>query len=250
MKIMVAGASGLVGTQLTTRLRLSGHDVTAASMTFGVDTVTGEGLEAAMAGSEIVIDVTNAASFGDNTAFDFFRTSTKNLLAAAAAAGVRHYLALSVVGTPYLVESDYFRAKAVQENLIRASDRPYTILRSTQFYEFINGLIDIGVEGDLFRLPPTAMRPVAAREVAAFLAELAVGKPLRDIVEIGGPEQFGIDEIARIYLAADEDPRQVVTDPSASYFGVELTGSVLLPGAAARMANEKLSDWLYQSTAA
>lgn len=164
MKIMVAGASGLVGTQLTTRLRLSGHDVTAASMTFGVDTVTGEGLEAAMAGSEIVIDVTNAASFGDNTAFDFFRTSTKNLLAAAAAAGVRHYLALSVVGTPYLVESDYFRAKAVQENLIRASDRPYTILRSTQFYEFINGLIDIGVEGDLFRLPPTAMRPVAARK--------------------------------------------------------------------------------------
>lgn len=250
MKIMVAGASGLIGTQLTAELRRSGHDVMAASLSLGVDTVTRKGLEAAMAGAEILIDVTNADSFGDSSAFDFFRASTKNLLAAAAEAGVGHYLALSVVGTPHLVESDYFRAKAVQENLIRASDRPYTILRSTQFYEFINGLIDIGAEGDLLRLPPAAMRPVAAREVAAFLAELAAGNPLRDIVEIGGPEQFGIDEIARIYLAADEDQRQVVTDPSVSYFGVELTGSVLLPGAAARRASEKFTDWLYESTAA
>ncbi|SCB61186.1 Uncharacterized conserved protein YbjT, contains NAD(P)-binding and DUF2867 domains [Rhizobium aethiopicum] len=250
MKIMVAGASGLIGTQLTADLRRLGHDVTAASLSLGVDTVTGKGLETAMTGADVVIDVTNAASFGDNSALDFFKTSTKNLLAAAAKAGVRHYLALSVVGTPELVESDYFRAKAVQENLIRASARPYTILRSTQFYEFINGVIDLSAEGNGLRLPPALMRPVAAQDVAAFLAELATGDPLSDIIEIGGPEQFGIDEIARVYLAANEDQRPVITDPSTSYFGVELTGDVLLPGLGTRMGSLKLSDWLYQSMAA
>ncbi|MBX4923249.1 NAD(P)H-binding protein [Rhizobium bangladeshense] len=250
MKIMVAGASGLVGSQLVADLRRSGHDVTAASLSLGVDTLNGRGLEAAMAGADVVIDVTNAASFGDNSALDFFKASTKNLLAAAAHACVRHYLALSVVGTPRLVESDYFRAKAVQENLIRASSRPYTILRSTQFYEFINGVIDIGAEGNVVRLPPALMRPVAARDAAAFLTELAGGNPLGEIIEIGGPDQLGIDEIARIYLAANQDQRQVITDPSVSYFGVELTGDVLLPGAGARLASQKLSDWLYQSIAA
>ncbi|WP_064685594.1 SDR family oxidoreductase [Rhizobium bangladeshense] len=250
MKIMVAGASGLIGTQLTADLRRSGHDVTAASLSLGIDTVTGKGLEAAMTGAEVVVDVTNAASFGDNSALDFFKASTKNLLAAATKTGVRHYLALSVVGTPRLVESDYFRAKAVQENLIRASTRLYTILRSTQFYEFINGVIDTGAEGSVFRLPPAPMRPVAAREVAAFLAELATGDPLGHIIEIGGPEQFGIDEIARIYLAANEDQRQVISDPSTPYFGVELMGDVLLPHVGARVATQKLSDWLYRSMAA
>ncbi|MBB4192463.1 uncharacterized protein YbjT (DUF2867 family) [Rhizobium aethiopicum] len=250
MKIMVAGANGLIGTQLAADLRRSGHDVTAASLSLGVDTVTGKGLEAAMTGAEVVVDVTNAASFGDNSALDFFKASTKNLLAAAAEARVRHYLALSIVGTPRLVESDYFRAKAVQENLIRASARPYTILRSTQFYEFINGVIDIGAEGNVVRLPPASARPVAAHEVAAFLAELATGDPLGNIIEIGGPEQFGIDDIARIYLAANEDQRQVITDPSTSYFGVELTGDVLLPHVGARVATQKLSDWLYRSMAA
>ncbi|NKK96767.1 NAD(P)H-binding protein [Rhizobium leguminosarum bv. viciae] len=247
MKIMVVGASGLIGTRLSEKLRRSGHDVTAASLSLGVDTVTGKGLEAAMAGTEIVVDVTNAASFGDSSAFDFFKASTKNLLAAAGQAGIRHYLALSVVGTPRLVESDYFRAKMVQENLIRASGRPYTILRSTQFYEFINGLIDIGAEGNVFRLPSALMRPVAAGDVAAFLAELAASAPSGDVVEIGGPEQFGIDEIARIYLAANEDERQVITDRSTSYFGVELTDDALIPGAGARVARQTLSDWLYQS---
>jgi uncharacterized protein YbjT (DUF2867 family) len=135
----------------------------------------------------------------------------------------------------------------VQENLIQASGRPFTILRSTQFYEFINGLIDIGAQGDVFRLPSASMRPIAAGDVSAFLAELTVGNPLGDIVEIGGPEQFGLDEVARIYLAANEDERQVITDPSVSYFGVELTQDALLPGPAARMASQKLSDWLYQS---
>ncbi|ARO27727.1 NAD(P)-binding domain-containing protein (plasmid) [Rhizobium sp. TAL182] len=250
MKIVVAGASGLIGTQLAADLRRSGYDVAAASLSHGVDTVTGKGLEAAMTGAEVVVDVTNAASFGDNSALDFFKASTKNLLAAAAEARIQHYLALSVVGTPRLVESDYFRAKAVQENLVRASARPYTILRSTQFYEFINGVIDIGAEGNVVRLPPASARPVAAHEVAAFLAELATGDPLGNIIEIGGPEQFGIDEIARIYLAANEDQRQVIADPSTSYFGVELTGDVLLPHVGARVATQKLSEWLYRSMAA
>lgn len=162
MKFTVVGASGLIGTRLSEKLRWSGHDVAAASLSLGVDTVTGKGLDVVMAGTEVVVDVTNAASFGDSSALDFFKASTKNLLAAAAQAGIRHYLALSVVGTPRLVESDYFRAKMVQENLIRAAGRPYTILRSTQFYEFINGLIDIGAEGNIFRLPSALMRPVAA----------------------------------------------------------------------------------------
>ncbi|MGO4138829.1 SDR family oxidoreductase [Rhizobium brockwellii] len=247
MKVTVVGASGLIGTRLSEKLRRSGHDVAAASLSLGVDTVTGKGLDVAMAGTEVVVDVTNAASFGDGSALNFFKSSTKNLLAAAAQAGIRHYLALSVVGTPRLVESDYFRAKMVQENLIRASGRPYTILRSTQFYEFINGLIDIGAEGNVFRLPSALMRPVAAGDVAAFLAQLAAGAPLGDVIEIGGPEQFGIDEIARIYLAANDDERQVITDQSTSYFGVGLTDDALIPGAGARMAHQTLSDWLYQS---
>jgi len=247
MKITVAGATGVIGTRLSENLRQSGHQVAAASLSLGVDTITGKGLDTALAGAEVIVDVTNAASFGDRAALDFFRASTRNLLAAAAEAGVSHYLALSVVGTPRLVESDYFRAKMVQENLIRASKRPYTILRSTQFYEFISGLIDTGADGDVFRLAPAFMKPVAAGDVAALLAELAMGAPFNDVAEISGPEQFGIDEIARIYLAANEDERQVVTDPSASYFGVELTDDALLPGAGARVATEKLSDWLYQS---
>ncbi|RUM06075.1 SDR family oxidoreductase [Rhizobium chutanense] len=249
MKITVVGASGLIGTRLSECLRRSGHQVTAASLSLGVDTVTGEGLEAAIAGTDIVVDVTNAASFGDSAALDFFKASTKNLLATTAETGVAHYLALSVVGTPLLVESDYFRAKMVQENLIRASRRPYTILRSTQFYEFISGLIDIGAQGDVVRLPPALIRPVAAADVAAFLAELTVSAPLGGVVEIGGPEQFGVDEIARIYLTANEDERQVITDPSTSYFGVGLTEDALLPGTGARVASETLSEWLYQSMA-
>ncbi|NEJ69730.1 NAD(P)H-binding protein [Rhizobium phaseoli] len=249
MKITVVGASGLIGTRLSDSLRRSGHEVTAASLSLGVDTVTGKGLDAAIAGNDVIVDVTNAASFGDSTALDFFKASTKNLLTAAAEAGVGHYLALSVVGTPRLVESDYFRAKMVQENLIRASNRPYTILRSTQFYEFINGLIDIGAQDDVFRLPPALMRPVAAGEVATFLAELTLAAPLGGIVEIGGPEQFGVDDVARIYLAANEDERQVITDPFTSYFGVELTDDALLPDAAAQVAAQTLSDWLNQSMA-
>jgi uncharacterized protein YbjT (DUF2867 family) len=202
-----------------------------------------------MAGADVVIDVTNAASFGDNSALAFFKASTRNLLAAAAEARVTHYIALSVVGTPRLVESDYFRAKMVQENLIRAARRPYTILHSTQFFEFISGLIDMGADGEGFRLPSASVRPIAADNVADMLGELAMGTPRNDIVEIGGREQFGLDQIARMHLTANEDIRQVITDDSARYYGVELNDDTLLPTKGVRMGSLRYVDWLSRSLA-
>ncbi|MGO4570133.1 SDR family oxidoreductase [Rhizobium sp. 2YAF20] len=249
MKITVMGASGRIGTRLVDNLRQEGIEVVAASTSLGVDSVTGEGLKPAIAGADVVIDVTNAASFGDNSALAFFKASTRNLLAAAAEAGVTHYIALSVVGTPRLVESDYFRAKMVQENLIRAARRPYTILHSTQFFEFISGVIDMGVDGEGFRLPSASVRPIAADNVADMLAELAMGTPRNDIVEIGGREQFGLDQIARMYLTANEDIRQVITDDSARYYGVELNDDTLLPIEGTRMGSLRYVDWLSQSLA-
>jgi uncharacterized protein YbjT (DUF2867 family) len=211
--------------------------------------VTGGGLEAAIAGADVVIDVTNAASFGDDSALAFFKASTRNLLAASADAGVSHYIALSVVGTPRLVESDYFRAKMVQENLIRAARRPYTILHSTQFFEFISGVIDMGADGEDFRLPSAFIRPIAADNVADMLAELAMGTARNDTVEIGGHEQFGLDEIARMHLAANDDRRQVITDNSARYYGVTLNDDTLLPQDGARVGSLRYVEWLYRSLA-
>ncbi|CDM61684.1 MULTISPECIES: SDR family oxidoreductase [Rhizobium] len=249
MKITVMGATGRIGTHLVEKLGQAGAEVTAASTSLGVNSVTGEGLRAAIVGSDVVIDVTNAASFGDDTALDFFKASTRNMLGASADAGVRHYLALSVVGTPRLVESDYFRAKMVQENLIRAARRPYTILHSTQFFEFISGVVDMGADGDGFRLPSASVRPIAADNVAEMLVELAMGAAKNDTVEIGGHDQFGLDEIARMHLAANEDMRQVVTDNSARYYGVELNDDTLLPLAGARVGSLSYVDWLYRSMA-
>jgi uncharacterized protein YbjT (DUF2867 family) len=249
MKITVMGATGRIGTHLVDKLEQAGVEVVAASTSLGVNSVTGEGLTAAIAGADVVIDVTNAASFGDDTALDFFKASTRNLLAASADAGVRHYLALSVVGTPRLVESDYFRAKMVQENLIRAARRPYTILHSTQFFEFISGVIDMGADGDGFRLPSASVRPIAADNVAEMLTELAMGTAWNDTAEIGGHDQFGLDEIARMHLAANEDTRQVTTDKSARYYGVELNDDTLLPLAGARVGSLSYVDWLYRSMA-
>jgi uncharacterized protein YbjT (DUF2867 family) len=214
-----------------------------------VNSVTGESLGPAIAGADVVIDVTNAASFGDNSALAFFKASTRNLLAASADAGVRHYIALSVVGTPRLVESDYFRAKMVQENLIRAARRPYTILHSTQFFEFISGVIDMGADGDGFRLPSASVSPIAADNVAEMLVELAMGTPRNDTVEIAGREQFGLDQIARMHLAANEDIRQVITDDSARYYGVELNDDTLLPLKRARVGSLRFVDWLSRSMA-
>lgn len=249
MKITVMGASGRIGTRLVESLRQEGIEVIAASTSLGVDSVTGEGLRPAIAGADVVIDVTNAASFGDNSALAFFKASTRNLLAASADAGVRHYIALSVVGTPRLVESDYFRAKMVQENLIRAARRPYTILHSTQFFEFISGVIDMGADGDGFRLPSASVSPIAADNVAEMLVELAMGTPRNDTVEIAGREQFGLDQIARMHLAANEDIRQVITDDSARYYGVELNDDTLLPLKRARVGSLRFVDWLSRSMA-
>ena len=249
MKITVMGASGLIGTRLVEKLRQKNIEVAQASTSFGVDSVTGEGLKTAISGANVIVDVTNTTSFGDNSALEFFKVSTRNLLAASAEAGVGHYLALSVVGTPRLVESDYFRAKMVQENLIRAARRPYTIVHSTQFFEFLSGVIDMSRDAEGFRLPAALVQPIAADDVAEILADLAIGTPRNDTVEIGGPEKFGLDEIARVHLAANEDTRPVMTDNGARYYGVELNDDTLLPLKSARVASQRYVDWLNRSMA-
>ncbi|GAA3107911.1 SDR family oxidoreductase [Rhizobium viscosum] len=249
MKVTVMGASGRIGTRLVESLRQAGAEVVLASPTFGVNSVTREGLRTSLTGADAVIDVTNAASFGDDSALEFFRTSTRNLLAASADAGVGHYLALSVVGTPRLVESDYFRAKMVQENLIRAARRPYTIVHSTQFFEFISGVIDMAADGNDIRLPSASMRPIAADDVADVLTLLALAAPVNDTVEIAGPEQFALDEIARMLVAVNEDTREVITDETARYYGVELNDDTLLPRHPAHVGPVRFADWLNRSMA-
>ncbi len=249
MKVTVMGASGRIGTRLVESLRQAGAEVVLASPTFGVNSVTREGLRTSLTGADAVIDVTNAASFGDNSALEFFRTSTRNLLAASADAGVGHYLALSIVGTPRLVESDYFRAKMVQENLIKAARRPYTLVHSTQFFEFISGVIDMAADGDGIRLPSASVRPIAADDVAEVLTRLVLQPPANDTVEIAGPEQFAFDEIARMLVAANEDMRPVITDETARYYGVELNDDTLLPPHPAHVGPMRFEDWLNRSMA-
>jgi uncharacterized protein YbjT (DUF2867 family) len=249
MKVTVMGASGRIGTRLVESLRQAGAEVVLASPTFGVNSVTREGLRTSLAGADAVIDVTNAASFGDNSALEFFRTSTRNLLAASADAGVGHYLALSIVGTPRLVESDYFRAKMVQENLIKAARRPYTLVHSTQFFEFISGVIDMAADGTGIRLPSASVRPIAADDVAEVLTRLVLEPPANDTVEIAGPEQFALDEIARMLVAANEDMRPVITDETARYYGVELNDDTLLPPHPAHVGPMRFEDWLNRSMA-
>ncbi|AYG70070.1 MULTISPECIES: NmrA family NAD(P)-binding protein [unclassified Rhizobium] len=249
MRVTVMGAGGRIGTRVAEGLRQAGADVIRASPSLGVNSVTGEGLRAALDGADVVIDVTNAALFGDNSALEFFKTSTGNLLAASADAGVGHYLALSVVGTPRLVESDYFRAKMVQENLIRAARRPYTILHSTQFFDFIGGVIDMAAEGDTVRLPSAFVRPVAADDVSQMLTRLALQAAVNDTAEIAGPEQFAFDDIARTYIAANEDTRQVLTDDHARYYGVELNDDTLLPRDNTHIGSTRFIEWLNRSMA-
>lgn len=249
MKVTVMGASGRIGSRLVESLRQAGAEVVLASPTFGVNSVTREGLRTSLTGADAVIDVTNAASFGDNSALEFFRTSTRNLLAASADAGVGHYLALSIVGTPRLVENDYFRAKMVQENLIKAARRPYTLVHSTQFFEFISGVIDMAAGDDGIRLPSASVQPIAADDVAEVLTQLALEPPANDTVEIAGPEQFPLDEIARMLVAANEDMRPVITDETARYYGVELNDDTLLPLHLAHVGPIRFEDWLNQSMA-
>lgn len=244
MKIVVIGGSGLIGANIVGRLRLDGHEVVAASPRTGVDTVTAAGLAQALAGAQVVVDVANSSSFEDRAALEFFETSGRNLLAAEVDAGVEHHLALSVVGTDRLPQSGYFRAKVAQETLIKASRIPYTIVRATQFFEFIGSIIDANIDGEVARLSPALMQPIAADDVSALLADLAVGAPLNGTLEIAGPDCFPIDEIARKFLVAQDDRRQVIADVHARYFGSQLSDRSLLPGAHPRLGPTRFHNWL------
>lgn len=249
MKTVVIGGTGLIGSKLVNRLRQMGHEVMAASPNTGVNTITGEGLAEALAGAQVVVDVSNSPSFDAKPALEFFETSGRNLLAAEAKAGVRHHVALSVVGTERLLESGYFRAKMAQENLIKASGIPYTILHSTQFFEFIDSIIKSGADGDVLRLPPALIQPIAADDVAAALADLAVGKPVNGMIEVAGPDQFRLDALARTVLASKQDKRQVIADAHARYYGVELSDLTLTPGDHPRFAPTRFLDWFSHSMA-
>jgi len=244
MKIVVIGGSGLIGANIVGRLRLDGHEVVAASPRTGVDTVTAAGLAQALAGAQVVVDVANSSSFEDRAALEFFETSGRNLLAAEVDAGVEHHLALSVVGTDRLPQSGYFRAKVAQETLIKASRIPYTIVRATQFFEFIGSIIDANIDGEVARLSPALMQPIAADDVSALLADLAVGAPLNGTLEIAGPDCFPIDEIARKFLVAQDDRRQVIADVHARYFGSQLSDRSPLPGAHPRLGPTRFHNWL------
>lgn len=249
MKIVVIGGTGLIGSNVVNRLRRIGHETLAASPRSGVNTLTGEGLAAALAGAEVVIDVANSPSFEDQAVLEFFEKSGRNLLAAEAEAGVRHHLALSVVGAGRLTASGYMRAKAAQEALIKASRVPYTILLATQFFEFVEGIIQAGTDGDAVRLSPALFQPVAADDVAAVLADLAVGAPLQGAVEVGGPDRFPLDELARLFLAARGDPRAVIADVHARYFGAELDDRSLVTGEHAHIGPTRFQNWLLHQPA-
>jgi uncharacterized protein YbjT (DUF2867 family) len=247
MKIVVIGGSGLIGSKLVTKLGEQGRQAVAASPNTGVNSVTGEGLAEVLEGASVVVDVSNAPSWEDEAVMKFFETSTRNLHAYEAAAGVGHHVALSVVGSERLLESGYFRAKIAQENLIKASSIPYSIVRATQFFEFVKGIADFSTQGDKVLLPPALIQPMAADDVASAVGRIAMGAPLNGIVEVGGPEQFRLDELVRRYLAARKDPRVVVADPHARYYGVELSERTLVPGDDAQLGETSFADWLSRS---
>lgn len=249
MKIVVIGGTGLIGTKVVNILRQKGHEVVAASPNSGVNTITREGLAEALSNARVVVDVANSPSFEDKAVLEFFETSGRNLLAAEAAAGVGHHIALSVVGTDRNPDSGYLRAKMAQENLIKASKIPYTILRATQFFEFVGAIVQSAADGDTFRLSPALFQPLASDDVAAALAEIAVAAPANGTMEIAGPEKIPMDAIARQYLAAKGDKRQVIADIRARYFGAELNDTSLTPGASPRLGKVRFEDWLRQSLA-
>jgi uncharacterized protein YbjT (DUF2867 family) len=244
MKIVVVGGSGLIGSKLVEKLREAGHDPLAASPDSGVNTLTSEGLAEALEGAEVVVDVSNAPAGDDAAVLAFFQTSAGNLLAAETVAGVSHHVTLSIVGTDRLPDSGYLRAKLAQEQVVKAATVPYTILRATQFFEFIGRLADSSSDGDTVRLPPVQVQPEAADDVAAALADVAVSAPVNGTVELAGPERFRLDELARRVLQADNDPRQVLADVHARYFGAELDDRSLIPGDDARIAPTRFEDWL------
>lgn len=246
-KIVVIGGSGLIGTKLVKNLLRQGHEVVAASPSTGVNTITGEGLAEALAGAQVVVDVANAPSWEDQAVLEFFEKSGRNLLAAEAAAGVGHHVALSVVGTERLLASGYFRAKLAQENLIKASSIPYTIVRATQFFEFVGGIAQAATQGETVRLPAALMQPIVSDDVADVMADVAVAEPLNGTVELAGPEPIRQDELVRKFLSATGDPRTVTTDPSALYYGIALTDQSLTPGDNPRIGPTRFEDWLSHS---
>jgi uncharacterized protein YbjT (DUF2867 family) len=249
MKIVVIGGSGLIGKKVVTNLSKRGPEVVAASPSSGVNTLTGEGLAQALAGAQVVVDVSNAPSWEDNAVLAFFETSTRNLLAAEGAARVGHHVALSVVGTDRLLASGYFRAKMAQENSIKASPIPYTIVRATQFFEFVAGIAQFSTEGHTVRLPSALMQPIAAEDVGAAVADVALAQPINGMIEVAGPEPIRLDDLARRFLTATGDARTVVTDPKASYYGVAVNDQSLTPGDHPRLGATRFADWLRHNTA-
>ena len=249
MKIAVIGGTGLIGSKLVSKLHAQGHEALAASPNTGVNSITGDGLANALKGAAVVVDVTNSPSWEDAAVLSFFETSTRNLLAAATDAGVRHHLALSVVGTERLLASGFFRAKLAQENLIQAAKVPFTIVRATQFFEFIKQIVDYSTEGNTVRLPSALIQPMAADDVAAALAGIATSPPVNGRVEIGGPEQFRLDALARMFLAAHKDPRRAIADPHGRYYGIEISERALLPENNARLGRTRFETWLNQPAA-
>ena len=249
MKIVVIGGSGLIGTKLVSNLLKRGHEVVAASPSSGVNTITGEGLAEALEGAQVVVDVANSPSWEDKAVLDFFETSGRNLLSAEAVAGVRHHVALSVVGTERLLTSGYFRAKMAQENLIKASQLPYTIVRATQFFEFAGGIAQFATEGATVRLPSALMQPIVSDDVAAALADVAIAEPLNGTVELAGPEPIRMDELVRRFLNANGDPRKVITDTQALYYGIKVNDQSLVPGDNPLLGATRFEDWLRRSTA-
>jgi uncharacterized protein YbjT (DUF2867 family) len=247
MKIVVIGGTGLVGAKLVRKLGEHGHQAVPASPDTGVNTLTGEGLAEVFEGADVVVDVSNSPSFEDKAVMEFFKTSTGNILKAEAAAGVKHHVALSVVGTDRLSESGYFRAKIAQEKLIRESSIPYSIVHATQFFEFIKMIADGATDGSTVRLAPVLIQPMAAEDVAKAVGKTAVGAPVNGIVEVGGPQQFRLDEFIRRGLTERNDPREVVADPKARYFGAILSERTLVPESDARLAETRLEDWFKQS---
>ncbi len=244
MKIIVIGGTGLIGTKVVKNLRDKGHEVVAASPSKGINSVTGEGLAEALVGAQVVVDVANAPSWEDKAVLEFFETSGRNLLAAEAAAGVGYHVALSVVGTDRLLASGYFRAKMAQENLIKASSIPYTIVRATQFFEFVGGIAQSATEGQTVRLPPVLMQPIVSDDVAAVMADAALAEALNGTVDLAGPEAIRQDDLVRRFLKATGDARTVITDPKALYYGIAVNDQSLMPGDNPRLGPTRFADWL------
>lgn len=244
MKILVIGGTGLIGSKVVRKLKQLGHEAVAAAPNTGVDTITGAGLGEAISGAQVVVDVSNSPSIEDRAAMDFFQTSGRNVIGAEREAGVQHHLALSVVGTDRLQDSGYFRAKLAQERLVESSPIPHTLIHATQFFEFMRGIADTSMVDGVVRVPPVRFQPIAAEDVASAIVAAALADPVRGTIEIAGPESFTLDEAVRRVLEHDHDARKVIADPTAHYYGVKVSGDVLMPGAGARIGPTRFDWWI------